>query len=346
MQDTIASIIRSTLLSGNELTEAQSTAAFSSLFADGENAPTDSQIGALLFAFGARLPSALELTGAARALRNQMTRLPLLDPPKSLVDTCGTGGSGLDTFNTSTIAAFVVAASGQAVAKHGNRRATSRCGSADLLEALGVKVDCLPATAARCLALTNFCFMFAPRYHGATRRVQKIRRELGFRTIFNFLGPLSNPCGATRQVLGVSEPRIQEQMAHALLALGCEHALVVHGEDGLDEITTTGKTTVLEVVSGAVRCWVLEPEAVGVARALPSQITGFQPAESAQVARAILAGERGPRTDLVVINAGAALYVGGTADSIEEGVAQARESLQNGQALATLEKVIVETNLD
>lgn len=343
MQDTLASIIRSTLLPGRELTEAQSTAVFSSLFADGENAPTDSQIGALLFAFGARLPSAAELTGAARALRAQMTRLPHPEIA-SLVDTCGTGGSGLDTFNTSTVAAFVVAAAGQPVAKHGNRRATSRCGSADLLEALGVKVDCTPSVSARCLQRANFCFMFAPHYHGATRRVQTIRRELGFRTIFNFLGPLSNPCGASRQVLGVSEPRIQESMAHALLALGCHHALVVHGEDGLDEITTTGKTTVMELSGGTVRCWVLEPEAVGIPRALPSQITGFPPHESAVIAREILNGKKGPRTDLVLLNAGAALYVGGTADTIEEGVARAREAIQNGKALQALDVVVAETN--
>lgn len=343
MQDTLASIIRSTLLPGRELTAAQSNAVFSSLFADGDAAPTDSQIGALLFAFGARLPSAAELTGAALALRGQMTRLPHPELP-SLVDTCGTGGSGLDTFNTSTVAAFVVAAAGQPVAKHGNRRATSRCGSADLLEALGVKVDCTPTIAATCLQNTNFCFMFAPHYHGATRRVQGIRRELGFRTIFNFLGPLSNPCGARRQVLGVSEPRIQEQMAQALLALGCEHALVVHGDDGLDEITTTGRTTVMEVTGGTVRCWMLEPEAVGLPRALPSQITGFPPEQSAQTARAILAGEKGSRADLVLINAGAALYVGGSADTIEEGVVRARDAIQSGDALRTLEQVVKETN--
>lgn len=343
MPDTIASIIRSTLLPGKELTEEQSVAVFSSLFADGEDAPTDSQIGALLFAYGARLPSAAELTGAARALRAQMTRLPQQSNTKTLVDTCGTGGSGLDTFNTSTVAAFVAAGAGQPVAKHGNRRATSRCGSADLLEALGVKVDCTPQVAARCLERTNFCFMFAPHYHAATRRVQGIRRELGFRTIFNFLGPLSNPCGAQRQVLGVSEPRIQAPLADALLRLGCEHALVVHGEDGLDEITTTNRTKILEIVGGTIRCWSLEPEAVGLPRALPDQITGYPPTESAAAARAILQGDKGPRTDLVLLNAGASIYIGGIADTIEAGVTLARESIHSGCALRTLEQVIIET---
>ena len=343
MQDTIASIIRSTLLLGKELTEEQSLAVFSSLFADGERAPTDSQIGAFLYAYGVRLPSAAELTGAARALRSHMTRLPHAETDKTLVDTCGTGGSGLDTFNTSTVAACVAAGAAQPVAKHGNRRATSQCGSADLLEALGVKVDCSPEVAARCLARTNFCFMFAPHYHAATKRVQGIRRELGFRTIFNFLGPLSNPCGAKRQVLGVSEPRIQEQMAQALLSLGCAHALVVHGDDGLDEITTTGRTKIFEVVAGTIRLWELEPESVGLPRSLPSQITGFPPAASAVAARAILRGEKGPRTDIVLLNAAASLYVGGTADTIEDGVLMARESIQSGRSLATLEHVIEET---
>jgi anthranilate phosphoribosyltransferase len=263
---------------------------------------------------------------------------PLND--SGLLDTCGTGGSGLNTFNTSTAAAFVAAAAGQPVAKHGNRAATSACGSADVLRELGVNLELTITQLAECLAATNFCFFFAPNHHPATKRVQVIRRELGVRTIFNFLGPLSNPAGATRQLLGVSQLRMVVPMAEALRVLGARHALVVRGEDGLDEISTTGPSLIAEVKDGEVSHYTISPEDFGLPCVSFAEIEGGLPRVAASRMRAVLEGERNAYSDLVALNAGAALYISGKAESIGDGVGLARTILSSKAALEVLENVI------
>jgi len=259
-------------------------------------------------------------------------------------DTCGTGGSGLDTFSVSTASAFVVAGTGQKVAKHGNRASTSRSGSADVLEALGVKLDISSEQIADCIDKANFGFMFAPGHHPATKRVVGIRKELGFRTIFNFLGPLSNPAGARAQVLGVSVREMCRPMAEALSRLGVERAMVVHGEDGLDEITLTGKSYVSEVQMKKIIEYEITPEEFGLKRVEFSEIQGDVPENNAKRIGEILAGEPGPYRDLIVINAAAALYVAGKSESLKEGVATAGVSIDSGWARGVLDTVVEITN--
>ena len=316
---------------------------FSSMMADGSEAATDAQIGAYLFAMARRLPTAEELAAAASSLRAHMVAVPLKASP--LLDTAGTGGSGLTTFNASTVAALICAAAGQKVAKHGNRAATSACGSADLLEALGIRIELDLRGVERCFAETGFCFMFAPAHHPATRRVVRIRRELGFRTIFNFLGPLCNPAGAGRQVIGVSELSMAGVMAEALSRLGTERSLVVRGEDGLDEISLCAPTKVFEVVPGeAVKEYTISPEEAGLKRREFAEICGGNPADSAKRVRALLAGKAEAYADFACLNAGAALYVCGRATSIKEGVRLAADCVRSGAPAALLEKLVTVSN--
>jgi anthranilate phosphoribosyltransferase len=275
------------------------------------------------------------------AMRERVT--PLHVDRDGLVDTCGTGGDGRGTFNISTVAALVAAGAGAAVAKHGNRAVSSSCGSADLLTALGVEIDLDAERMADVLRLTGIAFLFAPKLHPAMGAVVGVRRELGVRTIFNVLGPLTNPAFARRQVLGVYSDHLVELLARVLLALGAEHALVVHSRDGLDEISVSAPTHVCEVRGGALRSFEITPEEIGLPRHDIGAIAGGDSAENARIALAVLGGEPGARQDIVVANAGAALYVSGAAKSVREGVALARESIVGGSARRKLDELIAAT---
>ena len=270
-----------------------------------------------------------ELEGLARTMR--AFAVPVTARRDDLIDTAGTGG-GRPTFNVSTTAALIATGAGCAVAKHGNRSATGLSGSADLLEALGVRIDLAPDAVARCIEEVGFGFMFAPAHHGATRFVVPVRKELAVRTIFNFLGPLTNPAGATRQVIGVSDPAFMDTIAGALARLGAEKALVVSSADGLDEMSTSGTTRVVEVDGTELRRYEVAPEDVGLARAQPDSLVGGTPADNAATTRRILAGEPGPERDLALINAGAAVYVSGRVADLAAGVAAAAEAVDSGAA--------------
>lgn len=298
------------------------------------------QVAAFLMGLRVKGETAQEIAGLAQTMRRLAQPVHVAgDGP--LVDTCGTGGDRLGTFNISTTAAFVAAGAGVRVAKHGNRGATSRSGSADLLEALGVRID-LPAEAvARCIEEVGIGFMFAPLHHKAMRYLVPVRRDLGIRTVFNFLGPLTNPAGAPRQLVGVSSADYVGMLAEALAAMGCERALVAHGADGLDELSVTGPTQVTEVDGGRVTgTSVLEPEALGVGRWPLADLAGGEPAENAEICRAVLSGAPGARRDVVLLNAAAAIYVAGLASSLEEGVVLATKSTDSGRARQKMEALI------
>jgi anthranilate phosphoribosyltransferase len=278
-----------------------------------------------------------EIVGLATTMRVLAT--PVTTPPPTrdeLIDTAGTGG-GRPTFNVSTTAALIATGAGCTVAKHGNRSATGLSGSADVLEALGVRIDLRPDAIARCIAEVGFGFMFAPAHHGATRFVVPVRKELAVRTIFNFLGPLTNPAGATRQVVGVSDASFLETIAGALARLGARKALVVSSADGLDEMSTSGTTRVVEVDGEQVRAYEVAPEDVGLPRAEPTALSGGTPDVNAQTTLRIFAGEPGPLRDVAVFNAGAAIYVSGRVESLEAGVRAAEAAVDGGRAAAALD---------
>ena len=301
----------------------------------------DAQIAGFLIALRTKGETVDELAGLARTMRE--LAVPVSVGRENLLDTAGTGG-GRSTFNVSTTAALIAAGAGCAVAKHGNRSATSRCGSADVLEALGARIDLDPAAVAACIDETGFGFMFAPEHHRATRHVMPVRRELGVRTIFNFLGPLTNPAGASRQLIGVADASFQETIAGALARLGAERALVVSSEDGLDEISIAAATKVVEVNGEQLTRYTLVPGEVGVqlAAAEPDleATAGADPEQNANVTRAVLRGEPGPHSELAAINAGAAIYAAGAADSIAAGVALARAAIADGRAETALERFV------
>jgi anthranilate phosphoribosyltransferase len=303
---------------------------------------SETQIAAFLIALRTKGETVEELTGLARTMRELAVHVPV--DRGDLLDTAGTGG-GRATFNVSTTAALIAAGAGCAVAKHGNRSATSRSGSADVLEALGARIDLGPEGVAACIEEAGFGFMFAPAHHQATRFVIPVRRELAVRTIFNFLGPLTNPAGARRQLIGVSDPAFLQPIAGALARLGVERALVVSSEDGLDEISISSPTTVIEVGGEELTRYTLTPSDVGVEPTNPASeaaalLAGGSPEENAEVTRSILRGDPGPRGELAAINAGAAIYAAGTADSIAEGVVAAREALAGGHAADALERFV------
>jgi anthranilate phosphoribosyltransferase len=303
---------------------------------------SETQIAGFLIALRTKGETVEELTGLARTMRELAAHVPV--DRTDLLDTAGTGG-GRSTFNVSTTAALIAAGAGCAVAKHGNRSATSRSGSADLLEALGARIDLGPESVAACIDEAGFGFMFAPAHHQATRFVVPVRRELAVRTIFNFLGPLTNPAGARRQLIGVSDPAFLQTIAGALARLGVDRALVVSSEDGLDEISIAAATTVIEVNGDELTRYTLLPRDVGVEPADPdgdgaALLQGGSPEENAEVTRSIFGGEPGPHSDLAAINAGAAIYAAGAADSIAEGVVAAREALAGGQAADALERFV------
>jgi anthranilate phosphoribosyltransferase len=317
--------------SRREVPGAELEAAFDEI-ALGQASPV--QIGALLVALRTKGETPREIAAAARALRRHAEMAALVDP--RTVDTCGTGGDGAETFNVSTVAAFVVAGAGVPVAKHGNRAATSRCGSFDLLEALGVQGDLPIPVASRILAEVGIAPFFARRAHPAMRFVAPVRAELPHRTLMNAMGPLLSPVGARRQLIGVYARELVETLAEVLRELGSERALVVHGEDGLDEITTTAATHAALLEEGRIRTLRIEPEALGLPRARPEALRGGDAQENARIARAVLDGEPGAARDIVLANAAAALWVAGAARDLPDGVALARESLASGAAKAKL----------
>lgn len=299
---------------------------------------TTAQIAAFLVALRMKRETPDELLGFARAMRARMTRVDA--GPEPVIDTCGTGGDNAGTFNVSTVAAFAVAGAGVRVAKHGNRSISSRCGSADVLEGLGVRIDLTPEAMGRAIREVGIGFLFAPALHPAMKHAQPARLELRMRTVFNLLGPLANPAGATAQLVGAPSEEAAELMAQALASLGLERGFVVHGSDGLDEITTTGTTTTLEITRGVVAHRTLAPADFGVAAARAEDLKGGGRDENCRIARAILDGESGPRRDIVLVNAAAALVAAGKARDFGEGMALAAASIDSGAARARLEQLI------
>ncbi len=321
-----------------DLTEAEAEQAVGRIM---EGSISPAEIKEWLSALRAKGEALSEIVGAARAMRARAVRVSVASPV--ILDTCGTGGDGLKTANISTMAALVAAGAGVTVAKHGNRSVTSACGSADLLEALGVSVDVETAVVERCIAAAGFGFLFAPRFHPAMKQVAAIRKELGVPTIFNLLGPLTNPAGARHQLVGVADASKMEIYAQALKALGAVKVMVVRGADGQDELSTTGPTEVVEFNTPAdperMAHYTLAPETFGIRPAKPEQLKGGAPAENARIAREVLEGNPGPVRDAVLLNAAAALYVAQAAADLDSGLALARQSLDQGKAKEVLEKV-------
>ncbi len=292
-------------------------------------------IGGFLVALRMKGETADEIAGFARAMRANC--VPVTPTVTGLVDTCGTGGDGCDTFNISTAAAFVAAGAGVPIAKHGNRAVSSQCGSADVLKELGVNIELPPEAVAACLDEVGIGFLFAPGLHPAMKYAIGPRRQLGMRTVFNILGPLTNPAGAKRQVIGVFDPAFAPLMAEALRTNGSEHVLIVHGEPGLDEISLCGRTQVTELKDGAVTRTEITPDDLGLSPCAVEDLTGGAPAASAQMLRDVLAGKPGPHLDIVLANAAAAIVVAGRAENLADGVAIARESVASGAAAAKLQ---------
>ena len=301
------------------------------------------EIRTFLQALAKRGETAEEIAAAVESLRQHAVRLPL-SKPYELCDTCGTGGDQQGTFNISTLSALVAAACGVRIAKHGNRAASSRCGSADLLQALRVNLDASPERVAQSIEELGFGFCFAPRFHPAMKTVAPIRQELGIRTIFNLIGPLANPAPLTFQLVGVADAKLLMPVAQALKALGIRHGMVVHGLDGLDEVTTTHDTQVLEVLGGTMESLHLRPEDFGLSRATLDDLRGGEAQENARIAQEVLSGKTSRKREIVALNAGCAIYVANQAHSIQEGMAKAEAALESGRALALLERVVELSN--
>ena len=323
------------ILAREDLTTDEAAAAMLEIMS-GRAAPAS--IAGLLVGLAMKGERPAEIVGFAQTMRAQAVPFDRgLDP---VFDTCGTGGDRAGTFNISTASAIVLAASGVRVAKHGNRSVSSRCGSADVFEALGVNITAPPEIVARCLADTNLAFLFAPTFHPSMRHAAPTRRELGLRTAFNLLGPLTNPARPTRQIVGVPRPELTELMAKALALLGSEHAWVVHGADGLDEVSLSGHTKVSECRAGAVRTFYVHPSEYGLRKTAVEEIAGGDADANAAILKAVLAGADGPRRDVVLLNAGAALFVSGAVDTVEAGIDRARSAIDDGRAAATLQRLV------
>ena len=316
---------------------------------------TPAQIGAFITALRMKGETVAEITGAARVMRSRATPIRVgtvvgLDREEinadreTILDTCGTGGSGTKTFNVSTAVAFVVAGCGIKVAKHGNRSISSACGSADVLEQLGVNLEVAPETVEQCIDKIGVGFLFAPALHGAMKHAIGPRREVGIRTIFNILGPLTNPAGADRQVLGVYQESLVEPMANVLCGLGCKRGFIVHGMDGMDEITMTGPTRVAEIRDGAVSISTIEPEDFGLTRCKLEELQGGDAVRNAEIITAILHGESGPHRDIVLFNAAHALVAAGVAENISDGLQKAAASIDEKRAKGKLEELVAFTN--
>lgn len=299
---------------------------------------TEAQIAGFLAALATKGETSAELTGAARALRRRAIRVQARG--QVVVDTCGTGGDGGGTFNISTTAALIVAGAGVCVAKHGNRSVSSRCGSADVLEALGLNLEAEPEVMEQALNEIGLAFLFAPRYHGAMRQAMPVRKQLGVRTLFNLIGPLANPAGATCQVLGVFAPHLTELFAHTLQALGTRRAMVVHGHDGLDEISTCAPTRISELKDGAVKTYDLAPERFFSERPDRAALAGGDPIANAALVRGILEGDPGPRRNIALLNAAAALVVAGVAPDFDAALERAATSIDRGGARAKLAELV------
>lgn len=328
-----------TVIAGQSLTREQTYAAFGQLM-DGQF--SEAQVAGLLVALAAKGETADEIAGAAQAMRDHALKIDT--GGADVVDTCGTGGTGLNTFNISTAAAMVLAGAGVKVAKHGNRTNTRVSGSADVLAAMGVNLDATPDVVAKCLADANVCFCFAVKCHPAMKYAVPVRKSLAVRTIFNVLGPLTNPAGAKRQVMGVFDGGITELIAEVLAKLGAVRAMVVHADDGLDEFSTTSKTKVSELIDGKVATRMVSPEDFSLPRAKMDDLLVGSADESAEVIRNVIAGEAGPARDIVLLNTAAALTVAGKADSIGAGIDAARESIDSGAAGKALENLIAISN--
>lgn len=301
-----------------------------------EGKSTDAQIGAFLTALRLKGETIAEITGAAKVMREKALSIKA---PDGTVDTCGTGGDMAQTFNISTTAAFVVAGAGIPVAKHGNRSVSSRSGSADVLQALGVNIELPPEKVEKCLGEVGFGFLFAPIFHGAMKYASGPRREIGIRTVFNILGPLTNPAGAKYQVIGVYSSDLTETIANVLGNLGCHHAFVVHGEDGLDEITITGKTRISELEGGKVESYFIDPTDFGLKPGKIEDLVGGDAKENAEITTKILKGETGPKRDIVLLNASAAIVASGKAKDLRKGIAIAEKSIDSGMAFRKLEEI-------
>ena len=314
---------------------------------------SDAQIAALLVALHMKGESVEEIVGFAEAIRAAATPLSISQKSTvdvsgterdALVDTCGTGGDASGTFNISTATAFVAAGAGVRIAKHGNRSLTSKCGSADVMEALGVNINLSPERMAACLAEVGIVFLYAPAMHSAMKNVQTARRELRIRTVFNLLGPLTNPAQASAQLVGVYSVELVEKLAEALSIVGLQRAMVVHGLDGLDEITITGPTRIAEVRGGTVRSYEVTPEEFGIDRACLAEISGGDAAENAKIIREVLAGKKSPRRDVVLLNSAAALVVAGKADRLPDAISLAANSIDSGAAKEKLDALIMFSN--
>lgn len=316
---------------------------------------TPAQVGAFLTALRMKGETIEEIAGAARVMRDHATPIRVgkaLDIDReeinldreTILDTCGTGGSGTKSFNISTTVAFVVSACGVKVAKHGNRSISSACGSADVLEALGVNLNVTPQHVESCINEVGVGFLFAPALHGAMKHAIGPRREIGIRSIFNILGPLTNPAGADRQVLGVYDEKLVEMLAKVLAKLGCRRGFVVHGQDGMDEITLTGPTRIAEINAGQVSLSTIEPEDFGLRRCLLSELQGGDAEENAAIVRNILTGNEGPKRDIVLLNSAYALVASGIVESVESGLQKARNTIDAGLAKAKLEGLVTLTN--
>ena len=323
------------LTSHEDLTPEEAAAAMGEVM---EGRATPAQLAGLLIGLAMKGERPTEIVGLAKAMRSHAVQVSRHDD--RVFDTCGTGGDRSGTFNISSCTALVVAACGVRVAKHGNRAVSSRAGSADVFEALGVRVSASPAVVERCLAEAGIGFFFAPTFHPSMRHAAQARRELGVRTAFNLLGPLTNPAGATRQLVGVPRAELTELMARALMQLGSERAWVVHGADGIDEISTTGHTKISECRDGAVNTFYLHPSDVGLPKTMPAALSGGDADENAEIIEAILAGKRGPARDVVLLNAAAALFIAGEASSLDEGIVRAGRAIDRGAAKHVLERMV------
>jgi anthranilate phosphoribosyltransferase len=326
------------LVAGEGLDEGESAAAMTEIM---EGAATPAQIAGFVVALRAKGETVDELVGLVRTMRAYAERV---DVAGDVLDTCGTGGDRAGTFNVSTAAALVCAGAGVMVAKHGNRAASSRCGSADVLEALGVRIALPPQEVADCIAEAGIGFCFAPLFHPAMRHAATARRELGTPTVFNFLGPLTNPAGALRQALGVSDRRMLPLMVEVLARLGSKHVIAFHGHGGLDELASSGPSDIVELREGELREWSLDPRALGLRPSPVSAIAGGDAEHNARAIRAVLEGERGPRRDVVVLNAAAGLVAAGRAESMPDGLARAEESIDSGRAERALAALVEASN--
>jgi anthranilate phosphoribosyltransferase len=322
------------ICAGTHLTADHTSAALAEIM---EGRASEVQTAAFLISLRAKGETVSELVGLARTMRSLAAHVEIDRP--DLLDTAGTGG-GPTTFNISTTAALIAAGAGCQVAKHGNRSATSRSGSADVLEALGVDIELSPAEVATCIDEVGFGFMFAPKHHKAMAHVVPVRKELGVRTIFNFLGPLTNPAGAGAHLLGVSDRSYQEIIADALLQLGCRHALVVSADDGIDELSIASRTRVIEVADGGTEEWFVEAAELGLQPAPLDAIPGGEPSDNAAVVRSVLDGEAGPARDVSILNGGAAIYVAGGSADLAEGVGRATEAIDSGAVAGVLDRLV------